>query len=104
MKYTLTVKADVNDGDIRTNQTAIDQSEVDNVTRLFNLLEKSRFGHGVWDVEDGVYSSMWGKYQDKMTREEFDYLCSIIPTCEYGYTRSVDSVTLTPISEVITII
>lgn len=103
MEYKLQVVADTNDGDLRTNNFVIDETQIDEIKRLFGYLEESLISY-YWDVEDNDFQPMRAEYGDLMSEEDFNYLCELIPSCEMGYSRSVESVTLTPLTDIITIL
>lgn len=104
MHLLLTVKVDTNDMNYQTKTTVINDGEVDRITNLFTGLNKGLYGGRIWDVEEYDFEPMRKKYGHLFTDEEFSLLCELIPTCEHGYTRHIESVTLIPLAEVITIV
>lgn len=104
MQHLLTIKVDTNDGGYRERTHTINDEDVDMITNLFQGLNKGLYGGRIWDVEDYDFEPMRKKYNHLFDDDEFEKLCELIPTCEYGYTRHIESVTITPKTEVTTIV
>lgn len=104
MDYTLTVKVDTHKGSHRQSQHLVQKNEINMIQGIFQGLSKNPNGSRIWDVEGFDFEPMRKKYAHVYDDYEFRLLCKLIPTCSYGYTRSIESVTLTPNTEIITII
>ena len=73
--------------------------DIQKVKNLFLTLEISdHSGEGIWNVKDYDFGPMRKKYGHFMSDDDFSLLRSMIPN-EYGYTRSVVSVTYFPESQ-----